>query len=201
MTNAPCLEVAVYDVSDGDTFGELHRLAHRELSAYPGYLAGVALRGLEEASLRADLALWASLADAKAAAERIQSDPKLAAFLKRIDTLRHLAHYDGATTDGLHALAAWPVVEIAAYVPKHAATTAELQRVAHAELAHLEGTEPGIIGGRLDAEDGRLDLMGWSAKATQQAAPAILQQRRPELGSFFTGIETMHVFELFERQR
>lgn len=55
MTNAPCLEVAVYDVSDGDTFGELHRLAHRELSAYPGYLAGVALRGLEEASLRADL--------------------------------------------------------------------------------------------------------------------------------------------------
>jgi|GEM_PF-7070615 len=197
--SAFALEVAVCSVTDPDSFSPLQRQTHENLAGFDGFVAGTALRGVEDASVRADLIVWSTPEAAAAAAQTIQKDERFAGFMQAIDKVRHFAHYTGVTPDTLAAVAKAPVVEVAAYAGVGEAPMEDLQAQVHRALESLDGSVASARG-RRDGDDGLvlLDLIGWRDPSASAAAPATLQEKHPELAPFFAGVGEMTVFEMFE---
>ena len=195
---APCLEVAVCTVNAPNTFGKIQQRAHHNLATFAGFICGVALRGLDNQHSSADLILWDSEDAAKGAAGAIQTDERFTSFMQGIESVRHVAHYMGASTEALNHLSESPIIEVAAYEVSAQGGIAELRQEVHTALRTVEGASPQIAGICTDHPLSLLDLIGWSSKAVHEAAPGILMERHPEFQSFFSGMEKMEVFELFE---
>ncbi|MBE9109864.1 hypothetical protein IQ273_10630 [Nodosilinea sp. LEGE 07298] len=197
--NVPWLEVAVFTVKELEKSDALQKHTHQELATLPGFVRGIALCGLDDRASRADVILWESEATAKAAVSTIESDERFVAFMQNIESIRHFAHYMGASVEALNRLAASTIIEIAAYEVTAEGGIAELRQQVQEALHDVEGASPQIAGIRTDSQSNLVDLIGWSSKTIHEAAPGILMQRHPEFEPFFSGIEKMEVFELFER--
>jgi len=198
MNAQPCLEVAVYDVSNPESFDPLQRDAHRKLATFPGYLTNLPLQGLDDATSRCDLVLWESLDAAKAAAEAIQQDECFIGFMSNIAEVRHFAHYGPIASESLTELSSAPVIEVAAYEANPEVPMIALQASIHRALREVDGAFPAAAARQPKRATAMLDLIGWADQATHAAAPPLLQSRHPELAEFFKGVGEMAVFELFE---
>ena len=194
-----CLEVAVCTVKAPDTFRELQQQTHKTICTFPGFICGIALRGLDNQYASADLILWESEDTAKAAAQAIQNDKRFADFMHNIESVRHFAHYLGASAETLNHLAESPIIEIAAY--EVASNVAQLRPQIYAAVKGIEGVSPQIAGVRIDHPSSLLDLVGWNNKTIHDNAPRLLMERHPEVKPFFSSIEKRDIFELFEVAR
>ena len=196
-----CLEVAVYTVKEANTFNSLQQQAHQNLATFPGFISSLALQGLDSPNSRVDLLLWESATTAKEAAETIRRDDCFAPFMQNIESIRHFAHYRNASLEALNRLAQSPIIEVAAYEALVKGSIAELRQHVYTALQDFDGASPQIAGIHIDKPLSLIDLIGWNSKATHDAAPGLLMKRHPELEPFFSGIEKMDVFELFEVAR
>lgn len=200
-SQSPCLEVAVYTVKDAHPFGGLQQQAHHNLASLAGFISSVALCGLDNRASRADLVLWESEDTAKGAAEVIKIDDRFTDFMQGIDSIRHFAHYKDASPGALHRLAESPIIEIAAFEVPATGGIAELRQQVSQALQDVEGASPQIAGIHIDSPLSLIDLIGWNTKAAHEAAPGLLMERHPEFEAFFSGMEKISVFELFEVAR
>ncbi len=198
MSQSFGFEVAVYTVAEPTTFDARQKQAHGRLSEFAGFVHGVALRGLEDPGLRADLILWGSLEAAQEASQAIEKDGRFGPFMAAIAKINHFDHYRLVGEPRPELLEGVPLVEVAVYGTHASVPMLELQAGVHKALEGVEGASPWTRGAGVKDAGVLLDVIGWSDAAVHRAAPGVLQQRYPELAPFFTGVESMHVFELFE---
>ncbi|MEM9946497.1 MAG: hypothetical protein AAF810_10595 [Cyanobacteria bacterium P01_D01_bin.36] len=193
-----CLEVAVSTAKEPAAFEPLQKQTHQALMTLPRFVQGIPLRGLDDPASRADLILWDSATAAKSAAAVIQNDVRFSSFMEGIESVRHFAHYDGASSAAMHHLTERAIIEIAAYEAAPNSKVSQLRPAIHKALSELKGASPQIAGTCIDKQSALIDVVGWDAKATHQAAPALLIEHHPELKSFFSDMGKVNIFELFE---
>ena len=196
----PALEVAVYSVHDAESFGAIQRAVFVDLAEMEGFVHGLPLRHLDDPTLRADVVLWRSLAQAKQAADLLPTDPRFANFLQGIQEVKHFHHFSPSPPEALEAIASAPVVEIATFRSPADKPMAALQRRLHRVLPQIDGVVAHLAGRNPEDPQISLDLIAWTRREAFEAAPAALVAARPELASFFEGAETL-LLELFELER
>lgn len=197
-SNTPCLEVAISITKEPTDFKKLQQQAHRDLTAFPGFISGLALRNLEDEATHADLILWASEASALSAAKAIQQDERFASFMQSIESVTHFAHYSGASLEAMNQLAKSPVIEITAYKTMLESNVTELRSVIYKALRSIEGASPQVAGTCIDNASALLDIIGWQDKMLPETAPGMLMENHPEVESFFSNIGDIDVKALFE---
>ena len=193
------LEVALYTIANPDKFDTLQRQAHEHISASPGFVQGLALRGSKKPTHRADIMLWHSPGEATNAASALRQDERFAEFGQAIEDLTHFHHYSPTLSrDALERTT--PLIEIAIHTPRDGAASRMLQRDLHRVLFAVEGATPMLLAEARDTKGSLLllDLIGWQNEVTHDAGPAAILEQAPTLQAFFDGMETVHAFELFE---
>ncbi len=90
-------EIIVYEVTDRTQAIEARRNAMEAAMTYPGFLSYRALNGIEPATLLADLIVWEDHAAAKAAGEKVKSDPAFAGIFGIISDVKVVAHFTSDT--------------------------------------------------------------------------------------------------------
>lgn len=194
------LEVAVYTVQDPEGFAPLQRTAHQNLAAMDGFVHGLALRGLNDPALRADVIHWTSAELAQKAADGLPVDARFETFIAAIQEMRHFTHYAPAGVEALVEIGQAPVIEIAAFTVTEVQSMQALQRKLHQVLPQIHGVVGDLAGQDLNSEFGTLDLIGWTHREAFQAAPKAMVAACPELAAFFEGADTL-LMKLFEVER
>ncbi len=88
-----CIEVVVYKVKNAQAGQLARRAARPHIEAFPGFLGWQAVTNTEDPTSFTDIVTWKSLADAKAADERIMSDPAIAPFMAEVAEVITMGHY------------------------------------------------------------------------------------------------------------
>ncbi|MBD8893268.1 hypothetical protein [Roseibium litorale] len=90
---SPCLELVIYRIKNPDDAAKARRAAQDAISQYEGFLSWAAWESEDDATVFADVAMWESLEAAKAAGERVRTDPGFAALMSSIDGIISMSHY------------------------------------------------------------------------------------------------------------
>ncbi len=96
MTSQPthCIEVVVYRVKSSPAAAAARRSARPHIEAFPGFLGWQALTSSEDPLTFTDIVTWASLADAKAAGEKLMADPHCQPFMAEVAEVVSMGHYE-----------------------------------------------------------------------------------------------------------
>ena len=86
-------EIVVYEVNDRSAAIAARRNAMESAKTYPGFRSYRALSGLESETLMADLIEWDDQASAKAAGERVKTDPEFAGIFGTVSDVKVIAHF------------------------------------------------------------------------------------------------------------
>jgi len=95
---APCLELVVFKVKDHAKARIARRVAQDLVRTYEGFVSWSAYEACEDDSLFADVVMWRDLDCAKAAGQKVMSDPGFKAVMEQIDGLVSMAHYTADRT-------------------------------------------------------------------------------------------------------
>ncbi|MFN3200515.1 MAG: hypothetical protein ACE366_19100 [Bradymonadia bacterium] len=194
----PVLEIAIYTVHTPDAFAEIQKRAHRDLKNVDGYQSSLALRSANQKDHFADVVLWRSLAEAKAAAAAMEKHPKMASFMAGIKTLEVMTHVHPQGTDATlpEALVNGQVLEMAVSKVPSAETFMPLQKEIH---SHLRTLKPVVAATPLvPAESGVfIDMITWSDQpSAHQVGEKMMAD--PKFKSFFAAApEPPVVFDFF----
>lgn len=90
-------EIVVYEVTDRAAAMNARRNAMESAMTYPGFRSYRALSGIESEALLADLIEWEDHASAKAAGEKVKSDPAFAGIFGTIANVKVVAHFTSDT--------------------------------------------------------------------------------------------------------
>ncbi|SHL68472.1 hypothetical protein [Roseibium suaedae] len=90
---SPCLELVIYRIKNPTDAAKARRAAQDAISQYEGFLSWAAWESEDDAKVFADVAMWESLEAAKAAGERLRSDPVFGAFISALDGIISMSHY------------------------------------------------------------------------------------------------------------
>lgn len=93
LTARPCLELVIYKIKNPADAAKARRAAQEAISRYDGFLSWAAWEGEDDPHLFADIAMWESLEAARAAGERVRTDPDFAGLMSSIDGLISMSHY------------------------------------------------------------------------------------------------------------
>jgi hypothetical protein len=91
--NMHCIEVVVYKVKNAQTAAAARRAIRPHIEAFPGFLGWHAVTSAEDPSVFTDIITWKSLAHARAAGEKVMSDPECAPFMGEIGEVVSMGHY------------------------------------------------------------------------------------------------------------
>jgi hypothetical protein len=194
------IELAVYEVHDPDRYRTRQADLHAALAEFDGFVTSIGLAGRGDSSLFADVVVWRDLPAAQAAADSLPQRPELAWFHDLLGEIRLFTHVR-PTDDSIHphslvdALAAAPLVEIAAVRPANPSGLENAHRLLHGRyLDVVEGAvgHAGLVGDGL-----AVDLIGWRDAAAHEQAGATLMTV-PELAPMFDPANELVVFELVE---
>lgn len=86
-------EVVIYEVTDRKAAVAARRTAMETAKTFPGFRSYRALTAIEPETLLADLIEWKDHASAKAAGERVKSDPAFSGFFGTISDVKVFAHF------------------------------------------------------------------------------------------------------------
>lgn len=86
-------EIVIYQVTDRESAITARRKAMEATKTYPGFRAYRPLNGLEPETLMADLIEWDDHESAKAAGEKVKSDPAFADIFAQISDFKLYAHF------------------------------------------------------------------------------------------------------------
>ena len=86
-------EIVVYQVTDRNRAIDARRKAMEATKTYPGFRAYRPLNGLEPETLMADLIEWDDYESAKAAGEKVKSDPAFSDIFAQISEFKLFAHF------------------------------------------------------------------------------------------------------------
>ena len=89
----PCIEVVVYKVKNAETAATSRRAMRPKIEGLAGFLGWHAVTSADDPSLFTDILTWASLAQARAAAAHVMSDPACAPFMAEIVEVVSMGHY------------------------------------------------------------------------------------------------------------
>ncbi|MCR9144434.1 MAG: hypothetical protein NXI24_19505 [bacterium] len=216
-TETATLEIAVYTARSPEQHSAIRAETRKRLSQEAGFLwwrplkiappgalpnspdDGESDHKPADEMLFADVLAWESIAAAKAAAEKVASDPAYGPFVESIADIRHFTHYRAWNAAGRlnEILTGARFIEIAAYTVQDAEQHLQAQRLLYEEK--FPGRS-GLAGGarlrRLDAERAFGDLLGWQSVEAWQATGAAMMAD-PDLKPFFEGIDESIVFALF----
>lgn len=86
-------EIVVYKVTDRNKAVTARREAMESVKSYPGFRAYRALNGIEPKTLMADLIEWDNHDSAKAAGEKVKSDPAFGEIFATVSDVKLIAHF------------------------------------------------------------------------------------------------------------
>jgi quinol monooxygenase YgiN len=89
----PCLELVIFKIKDRAKARIARRAAQDIVRNYEGFLSWSAYEACDDAGLFADVVMWRDLPTAKAAGQKVMSDPGFKAIMAEIDGLVSMAHY------------------------------------------------------------------------------------------------------------
>ncbi|WP_282606901.1 antibiotic biosynthesis monooxygenase [Pelagibius sp. Alg239-R121] len=91
--NNTIYEIIVYEVTDRETAIAARRKSMESAKTYPGFRAYRALSGIEPETMMADLIEWDDHDSAKAAGERVKTDPEFVEIFSAVSDVKLLAHF------------------------------------------------------------------------------------------------------------
>ena len=168
------LELVLYTVKKDQ---QDQYLSHRqtmvnELSGWDGFIKSTTYRSIASPLLYADLFLWESIAQAKAAADRIHNTPQCAAFMQCIDEIKVYDHSAVMADSALPEALNHQVLELAAFtskeekhVPLAAARTPLLS-----DVKKLDGQISMSSFQSLDNKELFIDLLVWRDQQALESA-------------------------------
>ncbi len=197
------IELAAYNVKNGETYGAIQEGLHRLVSNWQGYVGSMWLRSNSEPTKFADIAVWVNLEDAQSAAAKFDhsDDPIAVAAKQHIGDLTLFGHF--AVTSNNNVLTTFAedgnLVEIAAGFPKDVATYETAQKMVHDVLkSEYRGVKAGdILKGDVDEKGTCLvDLISWeTAEDMQNAFETVSTDKRFE--AFFAASGEPILCELY----
>ncbi len=88
-----CIEVVFYRVKNAQTAEAARRNVRPHVETFPGFLGWHAMTSADDPLVFTDIVTWRSLAEARAAGERVMSDPACAPFMAEIVEVVSAGHY------------------------------------------------------------------------------------------------------------
>ena len=88
-----CIEVVVYKVKNAETAAAARRTMKPHVAGFPGFLGWHAVTSADDPALFTDIVTWRSLAEARAAGEKVMSDPECAPLMGEVAELISMGHY------------------------------------------------------------------------------------------------------------
>jgi heme-degrading monooxygenase HmoA len=88
-----CIEVVVYKVKNAETAEAARRAMKPHVAGFPGFLGWHAVTSADDKSVFTDIVTWRSLAEARAAGEKVMSDPECAPLMSEVAELISMGHY------------------------------------------------------------------------------------------------------------
>ena len=88
-----CIEVVVYKVKNTETAAAARRAAKPHVAGFPGFLGWHAATSADDPAVFTDIVTWRSLAEARAAGEKVMSDPQCAPLMNEIAQVFSMGHY------------------------------------------------------------------------------------------------------------
>lgn len=88
-----CYEIVAYRIEDEAAAAAARDRVKAMLAARPGFIAWTAFCGADDASDRVDLIAWTDIANARAAAELVETDSHFADFRASVSRFASVGHY------------------------------------------------------------------------------------------------------------
>lgn len=157
-------EIVVYTAKEPEIFRAQQQKLHSLLPPpFDGYMASLALCGLDGSDRFADVVLWADMESALRASETLQHRTDLHWLISAIESVVHMEHVtaDNTAMSGLQKLSGAPVVEIVLAKPAHSGTFDEAHQMLHSQ--YLQTRPDVIVSLRLARNSNGTagDLIGW----------------------------------------
>lgn len=86
-------EIVVYSATEEGAADAARAAVRTKIESLPGFIGFMPMKGAEDGTRRADIAIWSSLDAAKAAAGEVGSDPGFAPFLSSIAKVDSMGHF------------------------------------------------------------------------------------------------------------
>lgn len=192
------LEIAVFEASDPEGFVAKHGDLHRALpNLFDGVVTSLGLRSATEPNVFADVVLWASADQAKAAAAALPETEELAWFQAELASIRFFDRFAPSreASEVLARVAGAPVAELVFLKPAKVDGFAAAHEALHVELANadvvveelrLEMNHNGIVG----------DVNAWTTPDAMEEMGAKMMAK-PEVAPMFDPNNEMLVFMPF----
>jgi hypothetical protein len=92
MSN-PVFELVVYKVKNPQTAARIRAGLQPHVANYPGFLDWKAASSSDDKALFADIVTWESLDAARAAGQKVMTDPAYAPFMAEIGEIFSMGHF------------------------------------------------------------------------------------------------------------
>ena len=92
MSN-PIFELVIYKVKNPQTAARIRAGLQPHVAAYPGFRDWKAVASTDDAALFADIVTWDSLDAARAAVQKVMTDPACAPFMAEIGEIFSMGHF------------------------------------------------------------------------------------------------------------
>ena len=92
MSN-PILELVIYKVKNPQTAAAIRDRMRPHVAGYPGFLDWKAVSSPDDAALFADIVTWESIETARAAGQKVMTDPACAPFMAEIGEIFSMGHF------------------------------------------------------------------------------------------------------------
>ncbi|MBO3761202.1 hypothetical protein [Ciceribacter sp. L1K22] len=94
MHDTKILEIAICAVADKATAEHARLTAMESVRHYPGFISWRATSAHGNEDMVADIVEWENIDAARAAAEKVQTDPAFIPYMKQITTVAVMQHFD-----------------------------------------------------------------------------------------------------------
>ncbi len=201
--NQQYVEVAVFGITKPEDFASTQRRLHSKLREVDGCEHSLALQGLSDQTLFADIVLWRDEASAAVAAQNLQPGGEWEWYSAPASDLRLFAHFPASTTElssALSSLEKAPVIEVVALKPNDPAGFKEAHTKVHGQ--YLEEMDSIVTHIRLEenAEGLTGDINGWTSLEATETAFQTLSTNK-ELAHVFSEQNDTSLFANFTINR
>lgn len=195
----PVAEVAIYHVTDPDSFPAMMAAVMDEVGEMPGLRNCVHMRSLKDPTLFADVNLWDSMEEALAAAKQVETEDRFKPFMNRIKEIKLFGHFvpgqDGSVLREF--LADGAAIELAVYSVKDPSVQGKPRQSVYKALEATDAFFGGLPLSPAHEGEPYVDFIAWSSeKEGMMTAESMMAKE--EHKAFFANAETMSMFEFFK---
>ena len=202
VTPGNALELVMYTVKEDqqDQYLNHRQTMVNELTGWDGFIKATTYRSIASPLLYADLFLWDSIEQAKAAADRIHATPQCAAFMECINEIKVYDHSAVTSDSALPEAFSQQVLEVAAFTSKEEkhASLAAVRTPLFSDVKKLDGQISISSFQSLENKELFIDLLVWRDQQALESGQKHIHSSE-NCAAFMGMIDENVVFEQMQR--